>query len=380
MNAAITYAGLKIGFTIVGSAIAAVLGFGVLRGVLRRGSILETNIGQTIASAVNTTNAGVIFTVPVLLLLGMKLEFSSLDFWMVTLACIAGALLGCVFIVPLRKQMLDIDRLRFPSATAVGAILKSPGAGPKKSIVLAIGIVVAMLIYLPAGLPGIKSEAALEDLDALVTRERITAADAARTRDISGWIEAKRAPDDVIEQGRLRVELRDAKQAAPAGDEAAQARVDELEKQLERIAPGGGHHAGLAIAAYEASQNQRPWEDLRSTELGWAAKPMLGYQDLGIRIAERPGDEPGTLHVRSDRNRDKRADLLVTDERIDVGRWLCLPDRFQLVFAIAPFALGAGYLTGRAGLMVLAGGLLAYLVINPIAFTYGWMPQTVREF
>jgi hypothetical protein len=55
MNAAITYAGLKIGFTSSGSAIAAVLGFGVLRGILRRGSILETNIGQTIASSVNTS-------------------------------------------------------------------------------------------------------------------------------------------------------------------------------------------------------------------------------------------------------------------------------------------------------------------------------------
>src|SRR5688500_7409484 len=57
MNAAITYAGLKIGFTIVGGSIAAVLGFGVLRGVMRKGTILEINIGQTIASTVNTTNA-----------------------------------------------------------------------------------------------------------------------------------------------------------------------------------------------------------------------------------------------------------------------------------------------------------------------------------
>ena len=54
MNAAITYSGLKIGFTITGSAIAAVLGFGILRGVLRKGSILETNVVQTAASGVNT--------------------------------------------------------------------------------------------------------------------------------------------------------------------------------------------------------------------------------------------------------------------------------------------------------------------------------------
>ena len=50
----------------------------------------------------------------------------------------------------------------------------------------------------------------------------------------------------------------------------------------------------------------------------------------------------------------------------------------MLVFAIAPFALGAGYLTGRAGLMVLAGGVLAYLILNPILFHYNLMPATLE--
>lgn len=90
MNAAITYAGLKIGFTIVGSAIAAVLGFGVLRGLLRRGSILETNIAQTVATSVNTTNAGIIFTVPVLMQMGHRLDTARVEFWLITLACMAG--------------------------------------------------------------------------------------------------------------------------------------------------------------------------------------------------------------------------------------------------------------------------------------------------
>ena len=117
---------MKIGFTIGGSTIAAVLGFGVLRGLLRRGTILETNIGQTVASAVNIPNSGIIFTVPVLLLLsGEHYSFQS-DFrpdkplfWLLTLACVAGAVLGCAFIIPIRKQMIDIDRLRFPTGTAV---------------------------------------------------------------------------------------------------------------------------------------------------------------------------------------------------------------------------------------------------------------------
>ena len=81
MNAAITYAGLKIGFTITGSAVAAVLGFGVLRGILRRGTILEVNMAQTIASTVNTTNAGIIFTIPALVLMGHTLSWNGGNFW-----------------------------------------------------------------------------------------------------------------------------------------------------------------------------------------------------------------------------------------------------------------------------------------------------------
>ena len=43
---------------------------------------------------------------------------------------------------------------------------------------------------------------------------------------------------------------------------------------------------------------------------------------------------------------------------------------------LAPFALGAGYLTGRPGLYVLAGGILAYFLINPLAYRLGWVPET----
>jgi len=221
MNAAITYAGLKIGFTIAGSAVAAVLGFGILRGVFRKGSILEINIAQTVASAVNISNSGVIFTVPVLLLIGYTLTASHLDFWMIMGACIAGAMLGTAFIIPLRKQMLDIERLRFPSATAVASILKSPGAGSAKAIVLLVGIAVGALIYFPTQLT------------------------------VFDW-------------------------------------------------PG-------------------------LSEL-----PGLGVSNGGF----------------------------VGDDRLDIGFLIGLPAQFHFVFAIAPFALGAGYLTGRPGLYVLAGLVL----------------------
>ncbi|NUQ50960.1 MAG: OPT/YSL family transporter, partial [Phycisphaerae bacterium] len=81
---------------------------------------------------------------------------------------------------------------------------------------------------------------------------------------------------------------------------------------------------------------------------------------------------------RVDRDGDQRPDLVLTDTTVDLGRLLGLPDAMQLAFAIAPFALGAGYLTGRAGLMVLAGGILAYFLINPLAYWMGWTPATLR--
>jgi len=270
MNAAITYSGLKIGFTISGTAIAAVVGFGVLRGILRRGSILEVNIGQTVGSAVNIVNSGIIFTVPVLFLLGYQLTFSDANFWLLTLACVAGAVLGVAFIVPLRKQMLDIERLRFPTPTAVAAILKSPGAGTAKSVVLAAGVLVGALVYAPAGLPAL----------------------------------------------------------------------------------GGPGYAALNLR-------------------------LPARIDPALAAAHAPGSQ---LTERVDRDRDGRPDLVVTNTQVDVGRWLHFPDAMLFAFAIAPFAFGAGYLTGRPGLLVAAGGVLAYWILNPIVYSLGWAPATIRGF
>lgn len=402
MNAAITYAGLKIGFTIGGSAIAAVIGFGLLRGLLRKGTILETNIVQTIASAVNTPNSGVIFTVPVLMLMGFQLSAGEMDFWLITLACVCGAVLGGAFIIPLRKQMLDIERLRFPSATAVAAILKSPGAGPKKAVVLAVGIVLAVLIGLPAQLPQLRGPASVEDLQTLVEQERITRADLLLTEQIDSWITAGAAPASIVEHGRLQGELIAAKESDPerVGElenrllDAKALAIAELRNALEHPvdrARLSDYPLELSGLAYRASTGEIGWSQLRSTKAGWAADPMFGYADLQIRMSRGvddasepvdfafngPGVTSEVLTDRSDMDRNGVPDLVVTDTTIDVGRILGLPLQIQLLFAIAPFAIGAGYLTGRAGLLVLAGGILAYVVLNPLIYAMGWMPETV---
>jgi putative OPT family oligopeptide transporter len=139
----IGYACLILGFSIEGSELAAILGFGILRGILRRNSIVENNINQTIASAVNGASAGMMFTVPALFILN-KTAFNPV---LMVFACIAGGVLGIAFIIPLRKQMIDYERLTYPGGVAVATILKSPGAGIRKALLLLAGLAVSAIIH-----------------------------------------------------------------------------------------------------------------------------------------------------------------------------------------------------------------------------------------
>ncbi len=139
----IGYAALILGFSIEGSELAAILGFGILRGLMGRSSIVENNINQTIASAVNGASSGMMFSVPALFILG-KTDFSAV---VMIFSTIAGGILGVAFIIPLRKQMIDFERLTYPGGVAVAAILKSPGAGIKKTYYLLAGAGVSALVH-----------------------------------------------------------------------------------------------------------------------------------------------------------------------------------------------------------------------------------------
>jgi putative OPT family oligopeptide transporter len=139
----IGYLSLKLGFSIEGSELAAILGFGVLRGIMRRKSIIENNINQTLASAVNGASAGMMFSIPAIFILGYT-DFNRL---LVVVACIAGGVLGIAFIIPLRKQMIDFDRLAYPGGIATAAVLKAPGAGVRKAILLVGAAVVAAVVH-----------------------------------------------------------------------------------------------------------------------------------------------------------------------------------------------------------------------------------------
>ncbi|MDA0921897.1 MAG: OPT/YSL family transporter, partial [Planctomycetota bacterium] len=148
LNLAFCYAALKLGFSLGGSTVAAIMGYALLRGVLRKGTMVENNINQTIASGINTAGTGIIFTVPALFLLNQKWQqdgTGSLAFEALPLAIagIAGAILGVVVIIPLRKQMIEMDRLRFPTGVAVTTIIRAGSTGVEKAKLLAIGFAIA---------------------------------------------------------------------------------------------------------------------------------------------------------------------------------------------------------------------------------------------
>jgi len=140
----IGYAALILGFSIEGSELAAILGFGILRGILRRRSIIENNIVQTVASGVNGASSGMMFSVPAIFLLGYSDRFDPI---ILTFGCIAGAFLGIAFIIPLRKHMIDYERLTYPGGVAVATILKSPGAGVRKAVILVGAALASALIH-----------------------------------------------------------------------------------------------------------------------------------------------------------------------------------------------------------------------------------------
>lgn len=146
LAAANTYLGLFAGLTIATAIPAAVVSMAVLR-VLGGGTILENNIVQTGASAGSSIAAGVIFTIPALVLLGYWQDFRYS--WVFAIAGLGG-LLGVLFSVPLRRTMIVENPLPFPEGKAAAEVLKAgdnPGPGMK---ILGISASIGALVKLMA--------------------------------------------------------------------------------------------------------------------------------------------------------------------------------------------------------------------------------------
>jgi len=119
------YLGLMAGMTVSASIPAAVISMAVLR-MFRRSNILENNIVQTAASAGESLAAGVIFTIPALILLG---EWTDFDYWQTTAIAALGGVLGVLFTVPLRRALIVEAKLKYPEGVATAEVLEAGQKG-----------------------------------------------------------------------------------------------------------------------------------------------------------------------------------------------------------------------------------------------------------
>ncbi len=149
-GAANAYLGLKAGMTVSASIPAAVVSMALLRGLFRSGTIQENNIVQTIASAGESLAAGVIFTVPALILLGLNPSL-----FLIFLVAASGGLLGVLLMVPIRKHLIEDEHenLPYPEGTACAEVLEAGEEGGRKATEVFLGMGIgAFLKLLPSGL------------------------------------------------------------------------------------------------------------------------------------------------------------------------------------------------------------------------------------
>ncbi|HID96500.1 MAG TPA: oligopeptide transporter, OPT family [Candidatus Latescibacteria bacterium] len=129
-GAANAYLGLKVGMTVSASIPVAVISMGILRGMLRRGTVLENNMVQTIGSAGESLAAGVIFTIPALIIWGLKPEITK-----IFLISLIGGWLGVAFMIPLRRFLIvkEHKSLPYPEGTACAKVLIAGDTGGVKA-------------------------------------------------------------------------------------------------------------------------------------------------------------------------------------------------------------------------------------------------------
>ena len=138
------YIGLFAGLTVSASIPAAVMSMAVLR-MFKRSNILEHNIVQTAASAGESLAAGVIFTLPALLMLNY---WNVFDYWWVSVIAGVGGLLGVLYTIPLRHSLIVSENLAFPEGQATAQVLKAGQEGGGEVRFLALGAGVGALLKL----------------------------------------------------------------------------------------------------------------------------------------------------------------------------------------------------------------------------------------
>lgn len=154
-GAANAYLGLRVGMTVSASIPAAVVSMGILRGLLHRNSILESNLVQTIGSAGESLAAGAIFTLPALFLWAEEGKAETPDLFTITALALCGGVLGVLFMVPLRKALIVKEHgvLPYPEGTACADVLLAgeEGGSGAKTVFFGMGFA-ALVKYVVDGM------------------------------------------------------------------------------------------------------------------------------------------------------------------------------------------------------------------------------------
>ncbi|MCB0308723.1 MAG: oligopeptide transporter, OPT family [Bdellovibrionales bacterium] len=146
MAAANIYLGLKVGMTVAASIPAAVVAMGIFKGILRKKSaILEANMVQTTASSGESLAAGIIFTMPALVIVGI---WTTFDFWTTTLVALTGGTLGVLFMIPMRKVfVVGSPELKFPEGIACAEVLRAGEGGTTEEASHKAGLIFKSTIF-----------------------------------------------------------------------------------------------------------------------------------------------------------------------------------------------------------------------------------------
>ncbi len=160
-GAANAYLGLRVGMTVSASIPAAVISMGVIRVIMRKNSILESNVVQTIGSAGESLAAGAIFTLPALFLWAAEGVMDKPGIVEITVIALLGGLLGVFFMVPLRNALIvkEHGTLPYPEGTACAEVLLAGEEGGANASTVFTGMgFAAVFKFIIDGLKAVPSE------------------------------------------------------------------------------------------------------------------------------------------------------------------------------------------------------------------------------
>ena len=155
------YLGLRVGMTVSASIPAAVISMGIIRVILKRDSILENNMVQTIGSAGESVAAGAIFTMPALFMWAAEAGDANPSLVEISLIALCGGILGVLFMIPLRSALIvqEHGKLPYPEGQACAEVLLAGEEGGAKASTVFAGLgIAAVYKFIADGLKLFPSE------------------------------------------------------------------------------------------------------------------------------------------------------------------------------------------------------------------------------